>query len=272
MIRFLEQGHVYESIIPDGVKWLGVTTLVSNLHEKFNAEEQAPKSSARKPTPQYPNKWYGLPVVEILKAWNSEGERSTELGHQYHAMREQELYNFVEFPVIQPVMEDGAKIAPPQTLTEGIYPEHLVYMHSAGICGQSDRVDVREGRVYIRDYKTSKKIDRKGFSNYKGTKMMLPPVAHLEDCHISHYALQLSIYMYIILRHNPSLLPGKMIIEHVKFEIASEDKYGYPIYKRNEYGDFIVKEIEEIEVPYLKAEVQNILNWLKTNRTKIQTK
>ena len=95
---------------------------------------------------------------------------------------------------------------------------------------------------------------------------MYKPVAHLDDCHFNHYALQLSIYMYMIHRHNPNLIPGTLTIEHIKFEVDAEDKWGYPIYKKDENGDFIVKEIEEIALPYLKKEVHTILTWLKANK------
>ena len=92
MIKFIEKGHIYTSVIPDNIKWLGITTLVGHLHEKFNAKEQSIKSSNRKPTAKYPNKWYGLPPTEIQYAWNAEGQRSVELGSWYHKMREDALY------------------------------------------------------------------------------------------------------------------------------------------------------------------------------------
>lgn len=65
--------------------------------------------------------------------------------------------------------------------------------------------------------------------------------------------------MYMILRHNPNLKPGKLLIHHVKFEEAEEkDKYGFPIILLNN-GEPTVKEIEYIELPYLKQEVQTLL-------------
>lgn len=270
MIKFIEEGHIYTSVIPDDIKWLGVTTLVGHLHEKFDAIEQSVKSSNRKPTVKSPNKWYGLSPKEIRTAWETEGKRSIELGSWYHKMREDALYEKGTVDTFKPDIREGVKYAPDQSLVEGVYPEHLVYLKSEGICGQSDYVEVKETKVYIRDYKTSKEIKRKAFVNWEGVvKMMTGPVKHLEDCHFYHYALQLSIYMYIILRHNPNLSPGTLVIEHIKFEIEDEDQYGYPIYKKDENGNFIVKEIEEIELPYLKKEVYAITNWLKLNKQKL---
>lgn len=261
MLKFYEQDHKYESIVPDGINWLGVTTLVGALKEKFNAAEQAPKSSKNSKS-----KWYKIPVEEILQAWENEGKRATELGHWYHNKRELELLQnstVQGIPVIKSVIQDGVKIAPDQRLKEGIYPEHLVYLLSAGLCGQSDIVEVIGDKINIRDFKTSKEINLRSYENWEGVrKKMLKPLQHLEDCHIVHYSLQLSIYMYIILRHNPHLVPGTMIIDHIKFVKAGEDKYGYPLYHLGD-GEPIIESIESIEVPYLKNEVTLLLNYIK---------
>ena len=94
---------------------------------------------------------------------------------------------------------------------------------------------------------------------------MLPPVSQLDDCNFNHYALQLSIYMYIILKHNPKLLPGTIYIHHVTFEVEGEDKWGYPIAKKDANGDPIVKEVIPMKVPYLYDEVIAIMNHMKEN-------
>jgi len=271
MLKFIEEGHRYESVDPnDGVKWLSVTTLIGNLHEPFS-KDTVEKCAVKKPTPTRPNKWYGLSVEEIQGAWDAERNRSAELGSWYHKTREDALYEMSSSIMVhKQKVEAGVKYAPDQVLYDGIYPEHFIYLRSEGICGQADYVEVTNSSIYIRDYKTSKKIDRKSFVNWEGiSKMMTGPVKHLEDCHFYHYALQLSLYMYMMLRHNPNLQPGAMFIEHIKFEIESEDKYDYPIYKKDEAGNFIVKGIEEIEVPYLKKEVYAIVNWLKSNKEKL---
>ena len=38
---------------------------------------------------------------------------------------------------------------------------------------------------------------------------MYKPVNHLDDCNLNHYNLQLSIYAYIIKKHNPKLKDRK---------------------------------------------------------------
>ena len=70
--------------------------------------------------------------------------------------------------------------------------------------------------------------------------------------------------MYIILKHNPKLKPGKLIIQHVKFEETGRDKYDYPITKYVN-KEPILKELKMYELPYLKDEVRSLIMWLKEN-------
>jgi hypothetical protein len=260
-LKFKPDNHQYTS--DDGTRWTSVTTIISAYKEPFDSQSIAEKSSKNKKS-----KWYGIDPKEIQAIWKAEADRSTTLGTYYHNQREKDLLDCdtltrygCELPII-PSLEDseGCKIAPEQKLTDGIYPEHFIYLASAGWCGQADLIEIVNGVVNVSDFKTSKKIDRESYKNWEGiSKKMLLPLQHLDDCSFNHYALQLSIYMYMILRHNPNLKPGKLLIHHVKFEEAEEkDRYGFPIILLNN-GEPIVKEIEYIELPYLKSEVQTLL-------------
>lgn len=274
-IAFKASDHSYVSIDDTDIQWISVTSLVSNFKEPFDAEATAQKVSKSKKS-----KWYGLTPQEILEAWNSEGKRATDLGTFYHNQREADLCSLASLekngytlPVYTPIEKDGLKYAPLQKLEPGVYPEHMVYLKSAGICGQSDLVEVIGDEIYITDYKTNKEIKRESYVNWEGiSKKMLFPVNNLDDCSFNHYALQLSVYMFIMLKHNPKLKPGKMFLHHVLFEQEGEDKYGYPIYKYTPEGDPIVKEVIPIEVPYLKEEVLSIITWLKDNRHLLKKK
>jgi hypothetical protein len=149
----------------------------------------------------------------------------------------------------------------------------MVYLRSAGICGQSDLVEVVNGKVNIIDYKTNKEIKKESYVNWEGiSDKMAHPVNNLDDCNFYHYALQLSIYMYIILKHNPKLRPGSIFIHHITFEVEKEDQWGYPIAKLDNNGDPIVKEVIPMEIPYLVNEVHAIIHYLHDNKAKIKKK
>jgi ATP-dependent exoDNAse (exonuclease V) beta subunit len=268
-IIFKEDGHSYESIEEDNIQWLSVTSLVSKFKPKFDKEGQAKKSAKNKNS-----KWYGMTVEQIIEAWDNETNRAINLGNFYHNQRESDMLDFktierngTEIPIIKPLVNnDGIKLAPEQKLSDGLYPEHLVYLKSVGICGQADVVEIVDGFININDYKTNKEIKEKGYTNWEGiTSKMYKPVNHLDDCNLNHYSLQLSIYAYIIKKHNPSLKIGRLTIQHVKFKQIGEDANGYPI---NEHynGEPILDEIKMYDVPYLKDEVNSLIMWLKDNK------
>ena len=120
--------------------------------------------------------------------------------------------------------------------------------------------------VDVIDYKTNKEIKKNGFVNWEGkSQKMTGPLSHLDDCNFNHYALQLSTYMYIILKHNPQYKAGKQMLHHVIFEKEAEDEFGYPITKKDSSGNPIVKTVVPYEVPYLKSEVIAMIDYLKNN-------
>lgn len=274
-VKFISENHQYKSTDESDIDWISVTSLVSNFKKPFDGPATAKKCAAKRNS-----KWYGLKEQEILDVWKAESERATTLGTFYHNQREADLCGLDTMerggkviPVIKPIYKEGIKIAPDQKLVDGVYPEHFVYLKSAGICGQSDLVEVVDGVISIVDYKSNKEIKTQGFTNWEGiTDRMSGPIAHLDDCNLSHYNIQLSMYMYMILKHNPRLKPGKLTIHHIVFENEGEDKYGYPITRRAENGDPIVKAVVPYELPYLKQECISLVNWLKDNRSKLKKK
>ena len=275
-IIFKASDHSYRSIEDTGIEWISVTTLVSHFKKPFDAKAVAQKVSKNKKS-----KWAGIDPQTIQDIWNNESTRSTTLGSWYHNQREDDLCALasmeregITVPVFKPSeVKEGVKEAPLQKLEPGVYPEHMVYLRSAGICGQSDLVEVINGKVNIIDYKTNKEIKKESYVNWEGlSEKMAHPVNNLDDCNFYHYALQLSIYMYIILKHNPKLKPGSMYIHHITFEVDKEDQWGYPIAKLDNNGDPIVKEVIPMVIPYLIEEVHAIIHYLHENKQNIKKK
>ena len=275
ILRFTAEDHKYTTIDNPEEEWLSVTSLISQFKQEFDAEKMSVKSSKNKKS-----KWYGMTPEEIKKAWKNEATRATTLGTWYHNEREKDLCSFstierqnITVPIVKPIESFGIKYSPDQKITDGVYPEHLVYLRSAGICGQSDLVEVINGEVFITDYKTNKEIKTQGYVSWDGKAQKLSsPLAHLDDCNYIHYALQLSMYMFIILKHNPKLRPGTMVLHHVTFEESGKDQYGNPITALDSMGSPIVKDVIPYEVPYLKAEAIKIIHWLEDNKHKLKPK
>ena len=87
---------------------------------------------------------------------------------------------------------------------------------------------------------------------------------NLDNYH-DHYNLQLSLYAYIIMKHNPKLKIGGLCIQHVKFEIAKIDDNGYPVTKVMN-GEPVIDEVKMYDLPYLKDEIRSLMMWLKDNK------
>lgn len=274
ILRFTPHDHKYTSVKKEDEKdWISVTSFIGNFKQPFDADAIAAKSAKNRKS-----KWYGMTPEEIKAAWKAEANRATTLGTWYHNCREKDICELdtmermgLTVPVVKPIEIEGIKYSPDQKLTDGVYPEHLVYLKSAGLCGQSDLVEVIDGHVHITDYKTNKEIKTEGYTNWQGvTQKMLAPVSHLDDCNLNHYTLQLSMYLYMILKHNPRLKPGTLTIHHILFDTVGEDKFGNPITALDSNGDPIVKDIVQYDLPYLKQEVITLMHWLEDNRNKIK--
>lgn len=268
-VKFYPENHKYESIdIFNPIEWKSASKLASMFKEPFDSEMHIKVSKNKK------SKWYGLAPSEIQEHWKTENVRSTTLGTWYHEKEEAKLLGKThdfrygkELPIIRSIWEDGWKIAPDQKLTEGIYPEHLAYMSSVGVCGQFDEIIVCNGLVHNDDHKSNKDLKKPPFKNWDGTyKKMLPPLMHMEDSKLAEYAIQLSVGVYMVLRHNPQLQAGDLTLNHVTFEVSGENQFGYPIIQLDSNNEPIVKDVEKLKLPYLKREVELIFEVIKQER------
>lgn len=258
-VTFKETGHLYESI--PAISWTSVTKVVHEFTEPFDDRKQALKSSQN-----VNSKWYGIKPEDIIYLWDTERNRSTDAGSWWHAKAEtkaiklgQKKHRGKILKVYSSPFVGGIKVARDQVLTNGVYPEHLIFNEQIGVCGQSDLVFVCDGIVDVSDYKTNKVMDFSSYVNWKGeSKMMLNPIGNLEDCNFYHYALQLSIYMKLILIKNPNLKPGKLELIHVNFVVDSLDEFGFPILKMDSNA-YIVDSIEKYLAPYLEKEAEAVL-------------
>lgn len=264
MVKFLNKNHKY--ISEDNIQWQSVTTVIKKFQEAFNAEEIAKKSSKNKKS-----KWYGMTPQEIKKCWDDISITAIELGNWYHNQQEKLICDTDTIErdghscrIIKPIIINDEKIAPDQKLeNDHIYPEHFCFLKSASICGQSDLVEVRNSEVHIIDYKSNKELTTAGYKDWKGTtKKLKYPVNHLDDCKLNIYNLQLSLYMYMILKHNPTFKCGSLKIHHIIFKEIDRDRLGNPVYQRDSNNDPVVERVDIYEVPYLKKEVMAIIKKL----------
>lgn len=190
-----------------------------------------------------------LRVCKLIKnSWVEGNKKSTRKGSAFHLAKEDKqfkdkLFNFngKEYPVV------------PQhsnidwyNLQVGTHVELKLILPEFRLAGTADQVIVQEDRgIILRDHKTNLEI--KTSNKYQ---KMLHCCSHLEDTNQNHYYLQLSLYLYMLEQFGYHYVHAEF--EHFELE---------------EVGDEIYKEVNNTNypVPYLKTEIQNMLNWYKLN-------
>lgn len=243
MVKFIEDKHAYIDL-KDNSRWTSVTTFIHKFEPKKDWDEIKRKYAKKN----------NLSVDEVTAMWAAENKKAVDRGTLFHKMREEELLGcetINNLEIKQPIIDEGVKYAPEQKLLAGIYPELLVTLNSAKICGQADYVEITEdGFINIKDYKTNKEIKLNGFTNWEGIEeKLIGPLSNIPNSNYWIYALQLNIYAYIIKRNNPKLKIGKLELLHIKFDEQNE-----------------VKEIVPYVLPDLQSDVKRAIEYHKITK------
>jgi len=251
--------------IEDNSEWTSVSDAIEMFKTPFDKITSSIKQSNTKKS-----KWYGIAPEKIRECWDRESANGKIKGIEYHKQKcsSSRRLSILEkegryINIISPESKDEVMYAKDQKFDEGIYLENIIYLKSLRLCGRVDKFEIIDNILNIDEYKTYKELKKESFERWDGKVRMLHCCRNLEDCNYNHAALQLSLYAYIIQRNNPSLYIGDLTIQHVLFEVAYNDQYGYPVYKKDENDDYIVKEVIPYKAEYMKEEVKNILNYIK---------
>lgn len=188
-LNFNPESHTYTHA---GAELLSVTTLVKEFFPKFDAEYWA----ARKALTE------GVDPQVILDRWERDAERARTLGTQMHDRIEHFYLN-------------GHSDTEPDTDVFPLFRRFAAHHHlhpfrtewrifheDFGVAGTLDFLERTPNGTYnIYDWKRSSKlVERNGriISDNRYGKRALSPISHLSDCSYWHYALQLSVYSYIL--------------------------------------------------------------------------
>lgn len=183
-ISFDETNHTYTV---EGNPLQSVTNIVENCFPKFDAQLHAKTTAAK----------MGITPEEVIAMWEQKGKESRELGTATHQKIEkyyqgEKPYEDDAFKLFK-VFAEKVKLEPYRT-------EWAVYDTDYNIAGTIDFVDYQDGKYTIYDWKRSDKIIANGMpvkvSKYQ--EKGLYPLEHLENCAYYHYALQLSLYKFIL--------------------------------------------------------------------------
>ena len=184
-VSFREADHVY---IVDGTPLDSVTTFVKNCFPEFNSEFHAKRKADA----------LGITKEEVLEMWGKKGRESRAQGTIMHEKIES---YYLGKPVSTDETFELFKIFANKITLKPYRTEWAVYDWDQKIAGTIDFVDYQNGEYIIYDWKRSDKLIAKNGLPIKNSQYgvkALPPIENLDDSPYYHYALQLSLYKYIL--------------------------------------------------------------------------
>lgn len=199
-ILFNDEEHAYYHR-NSSRRYTSATQLVHLVENEFNTWEEAVGMAQRHGhTPEY---W--------VKKWQTKTDRAIQDGNALHARQE-------EFSLMRGIHVSQGNLIRVQNLDraleaveydyiylpDGMYVEMLLWNHLHAIAGRADRVILSTQYNYervadIEDHKSNERIRTHSFFDKEtGYRMMKDPLGHLMDCEFYRYALQLSIYQFML--------------------------------------------------------------------------
>ena len=184
-VSFREADHVY---IVDSTPLDSVTTFVKNCFPEFDSELHAKRKAEA----------LGITKEAVLEMWDKKGRESREQGTVMH--KKIESFYLGKEPSTDETFE-LFKIFANKIALKPYRTEWAVYDWEQKIAGTIDFVDYQNGEYIIYDWKRSDKLIAKNGLPIKNSlygEKALPPIENLDDSPYYHYALQLSLYKYIL--------------------------------------------------------------------------
>ena len=179
--------HEYKLLTQPDMVFTSVTTYVEHFFEGFDSQKIATKLINNYP------KYAGYTVESLIAEWDS----AADYGTTVHNEIENWIKNGIE-PEEQKAKNGKNWLENYQLKSNiDILSEIIVYSAELKIAGTVDILakDNNTGQYELIDWKTSKKIEMVSYGNKMGTHDVTKNVM---DCNFYHYALQLSLYRYLL--------------------------------------------------------------------------
>lgn len=274
---YSDEEHVYINK-KDNSRYISVTTLINKYSEEFDEDFWSSYKAleeimdgdtfsilkkallaTKKFNPKILKKFqideelFTQKKAEIIAQYNATRNEACEHGTTEHLRKELSFYGKHNFDFDRYGYKDLSgeydckKNYYELDLERGVYPEFLIAVTSRdGILKVSGQIDclIKNGNeITILDWKTNKEIKKESFYNRstKQHQMMKFPLNNIQDSNYWHYALQLSLYAYLLQTLHPEFVIKGLKLIHIDRE-----------QKETEY-----------EVPYLKNDVERMLKHYK---------
>lgn len=274
---YSDEEHVYIDK-KDNSRYISVTTLINKYSEEFDEDFWSSYKAleeimdgdtfsilkkallaTKKFNPKVLKKFqideelFANKKAEIVAQYNATRNEACDHGTAEHLRKELSFYGKHDFDFSRYGYKDLSgeydckKNYYELDLERGVYPEFLIAVTSRdGILKVSGQIDclIKNGNeITILDWKTNREIKKESYYNRstKQHQMMKFPLNNIQDSNYWHYALQLSLYAYLL-----QILHPEFVIKGLKLIHIDREQ------KETEY-----------EVPYLKDDVERMLKHYK---------
>jgi len=178
--------------------------------------------------------YYKMTREEMRELWHKNAKNSSDLGTELHNDIEK-YYNGMDVPN-QSVEYGFFKLFLKDFDLKPYRTEWMIYHEEMMLTGTVDMLyENPDGTLQIYDWKRSKEIKFETYNNYSKT----PCISHLPNTNFWHYSLQLNMY--------------RTILEQ-KYEKQITDMYLVIM-----HPDYPYKTYQRIEVPFLRKEMDNLV-------------
>ena len=209
-IKLNKEEHIYKLDDSPHLNFDSVTTFIGSFFEEFDAPKIAKNLEGK-------GRYQDMTAQDLIDSW----KKAADYGTLVH----EELENYINFktPVKEKKSFQGIEWLKQYIMKSDfeIYSEAIVYSKELRLAGTIDLLllDKINGTYNILDWKTSKNIYHSAFKNKKGNHEIS---ARIPDCNFNHYALQLSLYRYILENYY-----NLKISEHIIIHLMDEECIGY---------------------------------------------
>lgn len=233
--KFYEDGHYYT--YKDKPISIGATGLIEQYTQDFDAQAVAERVAEKQ----------GVSVQEVLDEWEYKNKFACEKGSTCHEYAQSiwngEKWKALTFDESEEYLNAVGRIRMQARTFYYDYKDRLEHLADEFVIGSEEYdlasaidhlfINKLTGGLVLVDYKTNSDIHK----NERYAKNMKVPLNHLKDTTLNHYAIQLSIYKYLVEKYTTLEFEEMFIVWFSELN----DNY------------------EIIEVPYLKDEVIKIL-------------
>ena len=233
--KFFEEDHHYEY---KGKRvGISVTRFIEEYCNEFDSQAVAERVAIRD----------SKTIQQVLDEWKQKNQYACDKGHLGHLYAQslwngenvldeiEKFTNGLETPLDKILDQADNFYRDYQDRLEHLADEYIIGSEEYDIASAIDHIFINKltGGLVLVDYKTNSDIHK----SEKYAKNMKVPLAHLKDFTLNHYYIQLSIYKYLVEKYT------KLKFEEMFIVYFSENIENYEI----------------IEIPYLKDEVEKIL-------------